>query len=179
MREPLCRDGRGGALKRFLAVILAGALMAGCSAAPVKRGTAPKYVGPAKEAALSDREGVKDALYRQYREWKGVRYRNGGLSRDGIDCSGFVFVTYRDRFGIILPRRTKEQVGAGKRIKQKKLRPGDLVFFKTGFFSRHVGIYVGQRTFLHVSGKKGVTMTSLDNRYWSRRYWQSRRIGSG
>lgn len=153
--------------------------MAGCSAAPAKRGASPEYVGPAKKAALSDREGVKDALYRQYREWKGVRYRNGGLSRDGIDCSGFVFVTYRDRFGIILPRRTKEQVGAGKRIKQKKLRPGDLVFFKTGFFSRHVGIYVGQRTFLHVSGKKGVTMTSLDNRYWSRRYWQSRRVGSG
>jgi cell wall-associated NlpC family hydrolase len=179
MSDPLCRDGRGGPLGRFLAVTLSCALLAGCHSAPAKRGAAPKYVDPPSGAALSDREGIKDGLYRQYREWRGVRYRNGGLSREGVDCSGFVFVTYRDRFGIILPRSTKEQAGTGKRIKQKKLRPGDLVFFKTGFSTRHVGIYVGQRTFLHVSEKKGVTMTSLDNRYWSRRYWQSRRVGPG
>ena len=76
-------------------------------------------------------------------------------------------------------RPTKEQVREGKRVKRKKLMPGDLVLFRTGFSSRHVGIYVGEGTFLHVSGKRGVTMTSLGDRYWSRRYWQSRRMGPG
>jgi len=100
------------------------------------------------------------------------------MSKEGVDCSGFVVLTFRDRFDVVLPRSTRDQAERGVRVRQRSLRSGDLVFFKTGFFSRHVGIYVGQRTFLHVSGKKGVTMSSLDNRYWSRKYWQSRRVSA-
>jgi len=163
-------------LRVLLAAILAAALLPACSGSPDRK-SVPAVSGTA--ALLSDEGGAREALYRQYREWKGVRYRNGGMSKGGIDCSGFVVLTFRDRFGVSLPRSTKEQAKRGRKIRQKSLSPGDLVFFKTGFFSRHVGIYVGQRTFLHVSVKKGVSMSSLDNSYWSRRYWQSRRISSG
>lgn len=163
-------------MRLLLAALLAAALLPSCSGSP-ERARVPAVSGSA--APLSDGDGAREALYRQYREWKGVRYLNGGMSKKGVDCSGFVVLTFRDRFGVALPRSTREQAKRGRKVRQKSLTPGDLVFFKTGFFSRHVGIYVGQRTFLHVSVKKGVSMSSLDNSYWSRRYWQSRRVSSG
>ena len=131
------------------------------------------------DALLRNNPAYVDALYRQYREWKGVRYRRGGMSKEGVDCSGFVFLTFRDRFGVVLPRNTKNQAAKGARVGRKSLQAGDLVFFRTGFFSRHVGIYVGQESFLHVSEKKGVIISNLDSRYWSRKYWQSRRLLPG
>ena len=124
---------------------------------------------------LSSQE-VKQALYKQFKEWKSVKYQYGGVSKKGIDCSGFVYITYRSKFGIELPRSTKLQAKAGHRIAKRKLRPGDLVFFKTGIFTRHVGIYAGERQFLHASTSQGVTMSRLDDHYWARKYWQSIRI---
>ena len=53
----------------------------------------------------------------------------GGLSKEGIDCSGFVYVTYLEKFGIELPRSTKLQSQIGKEVKRSEIRPGDLVFF--------------------------------------------------
>lgn len=165
-----------GKLKRLATVVLLSVLTVSCSSAPERGGS--KKPPEIREAPvpLSDAGATRETLYRQYREWKGVRYRKGGLSKMGVDCSGFVFLTFRDRFGIVLPRKTEDQARRGKRIRQDSLKPGDLVFFKTGLFSRHVGIYTGQRTFLHVSSKEGVSMSSLDSRYWARRHWQSRRL---
>ncbi len=119
---------------------------------------------------------VKNILYSQYHEWKGVKYKKGGLSKKGIDCSGFVYLTYLSRFGVKLPRTTEEMAALGEKVSQEKLRPGDLVFFKTGFFSQHVGLFIGGRKFLHASSSKGVTISSLDDYYWSKKYWKSKRI---
>ena len=163
-------------MKKLLVALLAAALIPACSGSPARKSGVD---GSATATLLADEAGAREALYRQYREWKGVRYRSGGMSKEGVDCSGFVVLTFRDRFRVSLPRSTRDQAKEGSKVRQKSLRSGDLVFFKTGFFTRHVGIYVGQRTFLHVSAKKGVSMSSLDNRYWSRRYWQSRRVFSG
>ncbi len=124
---------------------------------------------------LSD-ESVKAALYDQFREWRGVRYRPGGLSKSGVDCSSFVYLTYWQRFGIELPRTTRYQSRFGRRVSQKRLRPGDLVFFKTGWFRRHVGIYLEGDRFMHVSSKKGVMQSNLDDPYWRKKYWKSVRI---
>lgn len=165
-------------MKIFLAALLAAVAVAACAGSPGRRGGTEGAAGKAA-AHPADEGEAREMLYRQYREWKGVPYRSGGMTREGLDCSALVFLTFRDRFGIVLPRSTKSQVRSGKRIRRNALRPGDLVFFKTGFFSRHVGIYVGQRTFLHVSVKEGVTMSSLDSGYWSKKYWQSRRLLPG
>ena len=78
--------------------------------------------------------------------------------------------------GIDLPRTTRAQARVGQPIEQGDLEIGDLIFFRTTRRWRHVGIYVGERRFLHVSSKKGVTISSLDNPYWKRRYWMSTRI---
>lgn len=127
---------------------------------------------------LRDSAVVKKKLMEQYLEWKGTKYKIGGLSKKGIDCSGFLYITFRSKFGLNLPRSTQYQAKVGRRISQKNLRIGDLVFFKTGWFSRHVGVYVGNSKFLHVSSKKGVTISSLNNRYWAHRYRFSKRIPS-
>jgi cell wall-associated NlpC family hydrolase len=57
-----------------------------------------------------------------------------------------------------------------------ELQTADLVFFKTGWKTRHVGIYIGEGQFLHASTSRGVMISSLDNPYWQRHYWTSRRV---
>ncbi len=131
----------------------------------------------ANHVDLNDSRRVQAILYSQLREWHGVPYRNGGLSKRGVDCSGFVYLTFGTRLGIRLPRSTGGQASIGRNIRQSSLRPGDLVFFNTGWKVRHVGIYLGGRKFIHASTSRGVMASSLDNRYWSQHYWKSERIG--
>ncbi|MGW8288312.1 MAG: NlpC/P60 family protein [Desulfobulbales bacterium] len=152
-------------------------ILAGCSpqqkSTSIKHGHTPEY-----SYDLSSVHTVKKALYSQYEEWKHVKYKKGGLSERGIDCSGFVYMTYLTKFGIKLPRTTEKMLRLGEKISQKNLVPGDLVFFKTGLFSRHVGIYLDKRRFLHASTSVGVTISSLDNHYWKKNYWKSIRIAA-
>lgn len=121
-------------------------------------------------------ESIKEKLYAQYAQWKGAKYKLGGLSKKGIDCSGFVFVTFKSKLGIALPRTTSLQVKTGKYIERNKLQAGDLVFFKTGRSFRHVGIYLEHDKFLHASTSLGVTISKLNNRYWKSKYWKAKRI---
>ena len=145
----------------------------------------PFYSKPLKKLVLSDekkrllsnKETVKDSLYVQHDKWKGVKYKLGGLSKNGIDCSGFVYLTYLELFGIPLPRSTRLQSQIGKKIQTDKLRSGDLVFFKTGRKVMHVGIYLENNSFLHASAKKGVMISRLDDPYWKSTYWQTKRVG--
>lgn len=117
-----------------------------------------------------------DALYSQYHAWQGVRYQRGGLSQRGIDCSGFVHVTFKSQFGVHLPRTTHMQSRVGREIRKEELRSGDLVFFRTGSSSSHVGIYLEKNKFLHASERKGVMISRLDHVYWKSNYWKSVRI---
>lgn len=121
-------------------------------------------------------QAVSQALNGHFSSWQGVRHRYGGSSRRGVDCSAFVQLTFRDVFGMKIPRSTREQSKLGKRVSQRKLQPGDLVFFKTGWFDRHVGVYVGGGTFIHASESKGVTRSSLQESYWRKRYWKAQRV---
>jgi cell wall-associated NlpC family hydrolase len=128
---------------------------------------------PDAAAQLLDEALARSVLYAQYQEWRAVRYRIGGLSKSGVDCSGFVYLTFRDRFGIALPRSTHEQAVLGRPIDENELRTGDLVFFRTERNSRHVGIFLEDRKFLHASTRKGVMISSLDDFYWSKEYWRA------
>ncbi|WP_445375021.1 bifunctional murein DD-endopeptidase/murein LD-carboxypeptidase [Photorhabdus tasmaniensis] len=119
---------------------------------------------------------IKSKILSQYNGWKGVAYRLGGNTRRGIDCSAFVQRTFRDQFGMELPRSTFEQQNIGKKIDRSKLRPGDLVLFKTGTRTRHVGIYVGNDQFVHASTSNGVIVSRLNSTYWSKRYYGGRRV---
>lgn len=117
---------------------------------------------------------IRRALLKQHQRWSGTPYRLGGTTQRGIDCSALVQNVYQDTFDISLPRTTRRLVDKGHAIKRRNLRAGDLVFFRPPG-NRHVGIYVGDGYFLHASVSQGVTMSALDNTYWQRYYWQSRR----
>ncbi|ACS86119.1 bifunctional murein DD-endopeptidase/murein LD-carboxypeptidase [Musicola paradisiaca] len=119
---------------------------------------------------------VKSKLLEQYSSWKGVRYRLGGDSRKGIDCSGFVQRTFREQFGMDLPRSSYEQQDIGEKIQRGKLRAGDLVVFHAGSTGRHMGIYLGNQQFVHASTSIGVTISSMDEGYWKNRYLEARRV---
>ncbi|EJE7233789.1 SH3 domain-containing protein [Clostridium botulinum] len=84
------------------------------------------------------------------RQYLGTPYVWGGTSPNGFDCSGFVQYVYRNAAGISLPRDTYGQIGAGSRVSQDQLQPGDLVFPDAG----HVGIYIGGGQMIH-SPKSG------------------------
>jgi len=126
----------------------------------------------------SYRERTFNTTYKisnKYNQWKGVKYKLGGDSQHGIDCSAFTRRVLKD-FSIHLPRTTSEQIRSGKSIHKKELKAGDLVFFKTSRQERHVGVYVGNDQFIHASRKKGVTTSSLKNSYWKERYETSVRV---
>ncbi|SFN31665.1 lipoprotein Spr [Izhakiella capsodis] len=119
---------------------------------------------------------IKSRLMNQYASWKGVRYRLGGESKRGIDCSAFVQTTFREQFGLSLPRSTSQQRESGRSVQRSKLRPGDLVLFHAGSTGRHVGIYLGNDNFVHASTSSGVMISSLNNSYWKHRYREARRV---
>ena len=102
---------------------------------------------------------------------RGVRYRYGGATREGFDCSGLVFYAHR-QLGLTVPRTSRDQAGGARQIKESKLRRGDLVFFKIGSrHVNHVGIYIGDRRFVHAPGDgKPVTINSLDDEYYVQRF---------
>ncbi|EKF74647.1 NLP/P60 family protein [Alcanivorax hongdengensis A-11-3] len=126
--------------------------------------------------APSDTPLLEASLQAQLQQWQGVPYRYGGTSEHGVDCSGLVYLTFMDQLGVQVPRTTRELVRTGEPVSRRQLQPGDLVFFRTGPGNRHVGIYMGEGEFLHASSSSGVRVSSLDNHYWRRHYWQARRI---
>jgi len=146
----------------------------GCTGRPVYH--EPLANEPHTDIDLSDETKVTAALNHHFMKWLGTPYRDGGMGKNGIDCSGFVQHTYSSVFGIALPRSTRHQVRSGSRIARPELKPADLVFFKTALFGRHVGVYSGGGQFIHVSSKRGVSMSYLNEGYWNDHFWQARRI---
>lgn len=125
-----------------------------------------------------DPASARKALKSFYSNWQGVPYKIGGMSQRAVDCSGLTVIAYRDIFGLNLPRTAEEQAGCGRKIARKSLQPGDLVFFNTGYFQRHVGIYLEKSAFIHASATKGVMISRLDEPYWQNAFWKASRLYS-
>jgi cell wall-associated NlpC family hydrolase len=109
----------------------------------------------------------------------GIRYKRGGNTpENGLDCSGFVRLVFKDALGAELPRTAQEISKIGEHVEVKDLQPGDLVFYNTlrkGF--SHVGIYLGDNKFIHSPSAGGqVRVESMDIAYWKKRFNGGRRI---
>ncbi|HEY5602036.1 MAG TPA: NlpC/P60 family protein [Gammaproteobacteria bacterium] len=156
---------------------LAFAVLTGCAGAP-KQTDAVSRAGksPGTSPAQQNPQATYASLSQHYKRWKGTPYEIGGLNKNGIDCSGFVHLAFRETFGMRLPRSTEDLAVAGRNIAKHELDVGDLVFFKTGFRKRHVGIYMGNEQFIHASTSNGVMKSSLNNPYWLQHYWKSTRL---
>ena len=94
---------------------------------------------------------VDSATAKFIKEWSGVRYKLGGTTKKGIDCSGLNRKFYKSVFNVDLPEICAEQYGVTQRVNRDSLKPGDLVFFKSNRSPSgwHCGCYLGNDTFLH------------------------------
>ncbi len=165
-------------MKAPLLIILLGTcllLLGGCGPAQ-KRVADP--VAPIPAVRTPGQNQTLTALYAGLAQWQGVPHRDGGLSKKGVDCSGFTFVLFRDLFNTRLPRTTSQLARTGDPISRQQLQSGDLFFFKISQGGRHVGIYLEGQKFIHASKSTGVMMSRLDNPYWLKTYWQARRVAS-
>ncbi len=119
---------------------------------------------------------VAARLRDEARDWDGTRYRYGGDSRAGIDCSALMRRWFSDLFDEALPRTADEQFDRGTSVERAELRPGDLVFFGSRRGINHVGVFVGDGEFAHASRSAGVTVSRLNEAYWKARYRGARRV---
>ena len=161
---------------KLVVIFICTLLLTACSTTTYYGSKNPSVKVAGERVDLSDTHKVKQILNQQYKDWRHVQHRMGGMSKNGIDCSGLVYKTYRTKLGVDIPRSTEYQSKVGRSIQKGQLRAGDMVFFKTGIFTRHVGMYIDEGNFLHVSSSKGVMISSLENPYWTSTYWKAQRV---
>ena len=119
---------------------------------------------------------VETRIRNEVNKYLGVKYRRGGSSKRGVDCSGFVRLIYRNVFGVDLPYIAAYQSALPifKKVSVKELKAGDLIFFSPNNRKKrinHVGIYLSDGFFAHALSKRGVIISSLENRYWKSRIY--------
>ncbi|MEQ8523617.1 NlpC/P60 family protein [Gracilimonas sp.] len=184
-------------MKKGTVIVFAILLFAGCGVS--KRGTIPweedsvnkpATVETDKDEETSTKEAgtfvevseppavqeMQEFLELAYNDWKGTPYLLGGSGYDGIDCSAFMQVVFEDYFSKQIPRTTREQLQAGREVKKSQTQTGDLVFFKTGRTTYHVGVMINRGEFLHASTTNGVKISTLKHPYWTETYITTKRI---
>ena len=123
-------------------------------------------------------ESLKNlSLFGLIDNWFGTKYRMGGTSKTGIDCSAFTGTLLSAIYGLILPRTALQQYHITTHVNKNDLKEGDLVFFHIHKGVSHVGLYLANNYFVHASTSQGVTISSLDDSYYSKRFICGGRAG--
>lgn len=136
---------------------------------------------PGKPVDLANAPELKTDSVKQLKSaaygFLGTRYRFGGNSRSGLDCSAFVQQVFRE-MDVTLPRSAREQYTVGNTVSPGDLQKGDLVFFRTyASFPSHVGIYLGNNRMIHASSHdRRVVISSLNSNYYRSRFIGAKRI---
>jgi probable lipoprotein NlpC len=136
------------------------------------------FAAPLENAALSPQD-ARNRLLSAAAVYELTPYRYGGLDRNGLDCSGLIYVSFKDALGVSAPRSTTGLYSWVEKIPDEKVQPGDLLFFKTDNTGKisHAGIYAGNGRFIHAASEgpvTGVMYSSLNESYWARAY-----VGAG
>lgn len=122
--------------------------------------------------AVTSQQQARNRISRIAHSTIGAPYKWGGNNpQQGFDCSGLMSYVHKNALGIKIPRTAAQQRDSSRTISYAQLQPGDMLFFKTGRNSNHVGVYVGNREFVHAAtGSKKVRKVSMDNPYWHKRF---------
>ena len=125
-----------------------------------------------------------NAIVDYSRSFLGTRYRYGGNTPQGFDCSGFMVYIFKN-FSVDLPRTGTEQYHSYPNVKRKNIKKGDLVFFagrRHGKRIGHVGMVVsdsvenGVFEFIHSSTQRGVIVSKSSEPYYASRYISAARV---
>ena len=132
------------------------------------------FIAAGAEKKLNTRNTSPDEIIETAQKYLGVPHYMGGTTMKCMDCSGLL-VTVFGRHGIYLPHNSEEQARYGEIIsRMDELKKGDLVFFirsyKTHLLITHSGICLDNNKFIHTSSRNGVTITSLNDRWWKERF---------
>lgn len=141
-----------------------------------------KRKNPGDTTPAADYSDAANKVVENAKQFDGVRYKYGGTTKKGMDCSGLVYTSFKQE-NIALPRTTTDLSKTGSWIDLKEVQKGDLLFFATRKNSRivnHVGIVtesrVGNVEFIHASTSNGVMISNLAERYWYFAFVQARRV---
>ncbi len=138
--------------------------------------------GSTKTAFKKNNDSKADRVISNAQAFAGTRYKYGGTTNKGMDCSGLVYTAFQQE-NIALPRISRDMAKEGTSIKDSQIKKGDLLFFKTNKNSNrinHVGLVTkatnGEIYFIHATTSKGVLTSNLNERYWKNAYTVARRI---
>ena len=138
--------------------------------------------GATKSAVvINDKDIQVDKIIRVANSFTGTRYKFGGTTKKGMDCSGLVFTAFKSQ-KITLPRVSRDMALQGITVPKQRLRKGDLVFFSTGrkYRINHVGLVTkivnNEVFFIHASSSRGVVTSSLNEKYYKSRFVKAKRI---
>ncbi len=121
---------------------------------------------------------IQRNILTEINRWGNVRYHRGGMTKQGVDCSGFTCRIFRDAADLTLPRTSRGQSRCGLPVTPDSLTLGDLLFFSARIRKHrisHVGIYLTDGKFIH-SSRTGIRVDSLTETYYERRFVTARRV---
>jgi len=133
----------------------------------------PEDLSKSPELKTDNTEMLRTTAY----VFLGTRYRFGGSSKNGMDCSSFVQKVFR-KLEVPLPRTAREQFEIGNEVSPGDLQKGDLIFFRTyAHFPSHVGIYLGNNRMIHASSRdRRVVISPMNTPYYRARFIGAKRI---
>lgn len=153
--------------KIMVALSLSTALaMTGTAAVPAQTAHAAQATASSSKASRVVATG-KSYMHTPY------KFAADRSSTKYFDCSSFIYHVYKQN-GITLPTSSKKQSKVGRYVPKSQLKPGDLVFFYAPI--HHVAIYIGNGKILHTYGKPGVTISDMNNAWWTAHYNTARRV---
>ena len=169
-------------MKRIVSLLLVSFILFSCGSSKSKvitKKTKKTRTGVAKKTPISP---LAQKVINNAQAYKGVRYKYGGTTKKGMDCSGLVHTAFKEE-RIELPRISRDMATHGNWVDLKEVQKGDLLFFATKKGSRnvnHVGLVTSSRTgnveFIHSSTSKGVIVSNLAEKYWYFAFVQARRV---
>ena len=120
----------------------------------------------------SNQDYLRDRITHTALQQLGKPYKYGSASpSSGFDCSGLVYYSHK-KAGVSVPRDTRGQIAKMTDVRRTQLQPGDLLFYKIKGNPRHVGIYIGNRQFVHApSSGKRVKIENMNADYWRSRLY--------
>jgi cell wall-associated NlpC family hydrolase len=172
-RQHNSRPGKSGIKILVVFCAIFGASLCSSATLRAEEATEIARTDPSTDVLAPVRHSAESVqnLFSDVKQYLGIRYRFGGQTPSGFDCSGFVRFMFSRSLDMQLPRSSREMSAIGTRVQRNELKPGDLVFFQNAKNRiNHVGIFIGNNTFVHSSLSRGITRDKLNESYFDKRF---------